>query len=238
LGVCPACWPSLFLCRPLGTTAGWSSGRARKSVPPRPCPPQAEVIEEIRRAVEDKLLASNESRTFATLQTQLPFAALPLVQRQPPPDPDRGRAEAGRNAQALLQPVAPRDGIEDEEEAGDEEEEDDDDEDKDDDDEEEAGAGRGGKATGRRRRSALAPLRALGSGGGGGGGAQDLKRAASGAPAPLPYRPEKLVRVDYRWACTGVPDPRRDGRTRQPAAPLPYSGLGRHSGLGHLPRIV
>ncbi|GIL50895.1 hypothetical protein Vafri_6861 [Volvox africanus] len=142
---------------------------------------QAEVIEEIRQAVEAKLLASNESRTFAAsanLQTQLPFASLPLAQRQWMPgsgrsdvaDDDDGIAMVAGDGQE-----AGDDGDQDGDEEGEEESED--------------------KASRRKERrkttTAAAPIRAPGS------SEMERKRQASGA-VPLPYRPEKLVRVDYR----------------------------------------
>ncbi|GLC43233.1 DNA mismatch repair protein [Pleodorina starrii] len=144
---------------------------------------QVEVIEEIRRAVESKLLASNECRTFATTatatlqQSQLPFAALPLTAQ------GQGSGQ-GSGSQARLGSG----GAANEEEGGEEE----------DDGEEEGGGEEEDGEERRRRRRASAPAgRGLA---GGGGGSQDLKRpAAAGAgAAALPYRPEKLVRVDYR----------------------------------------
>ncbi|GIL91047.1 hypothetical protein Vretimale_9481 [Volvox reticuliferus] len=134
---------------------------------------QAEVIEEIRRAVEAKLMASNESRTFAasaTLQTQLPFASLPLAQRQSMPE--FGRSDVAHNDKVV-------------EVAGDDQEVEDDGD----------AEGEEGKVNGRKKRRRMTtpavPIRAPGSSG------RELTRQASGA-VPLPYRPEKLVRVDYR----------------------------------------
>ncbi|KAG2448592.1 hypothetical protein HYH02_006483 [Chlamydomonas schloesseri] len=158
---------------------------------------QAEVIEVIRAAVEAKLLASNDSRTFATgatatLQTVLPFAALPLPAHHhqpqhraslPSPSQPRGGSQAGGSQEA---DVGDGDG-DDAEEDGDG-------------DEDEEGEGRGGRARPKARRAAAAAAappaasvgakRPGGGGGGGGGGGQ--------APVAAPYRPEKLVRVDYR----------------------------------------
>ncbi|KXZ55311.1 hypothetical protein GPECTOR_3g445 [Gonium pectorale] len=149
---------------------------------------QVEVIEEIRRAVEAKLLASNESRTFATtatLQTQLPFAPL----APPPPGSQRSPGQQ----QGSLEPGAAADAGDDAEECGgggdaqrDEEEDGDDEEGERD---EEAGAGRKGARAAKRRR--------VGQAAGTEGGAAP-RRPAGGGSQPLPYRPEKLVRVDYR----------------------------------------
>ncbi|GLI60652.1 hypothetical protein VaNZ11_002852 [Volvox africanus] len=141
---------------------------------------QAEVIEEIRQAVEAKLLASNESRTFAasaTLRTQLAFASLPLAQRQSMPEAGRSNVadDDGIAVVAGNGREAEDDGDQDGDEEGEEERED--------------------KFSRRKEQwkstTAAAPIRAPGS------SEMERKRQASGA-VPLPYRPEKLVRVDYR----------------------------------------
>ncbi|KAG2496183.1 hypothetical protein HYH03_005783 [Edaphochlamys debaryana] len=170
---------------------------------------QTEVIEAIRAAVESQLLASNESRTFATAtpgaggaltQTQLPFA--PLTS-----GPGLGSAGAGSTGAgpgtsggAKGQPGS-QDGGEEEDGDDDEDEEDEgeegeEDEDADGEGEEAApanarrrGSNAGASGAGRRK-GAAAPQAAAGAG---------AKRArGGGGTAPVPYRPEKLVRVDYR----------------------------------------
>ncbi|KAG2444840.1 hypothetical protein HXX76_001581 [Chlamydomonas incerta] len=155
---------------------------------------QAEVIEVIRGAVEAKLLASNDSRTFATgatatLQTVLPFAALPtpahhqqLPRRASLPSPSQ--AYGGSQGEG---PGGSQDA-----DGGDAEEDDGGEDDDEGDDGEEAG-----QARPKARRAAVPAAAPVVVGvkrpGGAGGGA-----SGGGGQAPVPYRPEKLVRVDHR----------------------------------------
>ncbi|PNW88590.1 hypothetical protein CHLRE_01g036050v5 [Chlamydomonas reinhardtii] len=149
---------------------------------------QAEVIEVIRGAVEAKLLASNDSRTFATgatatLQTVLPFASLPppaheqLLQSQlqggSQGDGFSGSQDAAAGGGGYAADGEEEDGERDEDEAAEE----------------------AGQAQPKARRAAVAAaapsavgVKRPGGAGGGNGAGQ----------APVPYRPEKLVRVDYR----------------------------------------
>ncbi|EFJ45006.1 hypothetical protein VOLCADRAFT_94705 [Volvox carteri f. nagariensis] len=151
---------------------------------------QAEVIEAIRQAVEAKLLASNESRTFATsatLQTQLPFASLPLTQRQSLPAPGRSILVEGGDGELTGElggeGDADGEGVDDVEEGGPTGEK----------EEQEGGGGSGRKQLRGKAAAAQTPGTRVQQGSGG----LDLKRPPSGTE-PLPYRPEKLVRVDYR----------------------------------------
>lgn len=146
------------------------------------------MIEVIRGAVEAKLLASNDSRTFATgatatLQTVLPFASLPppaheqLLQSQlqggSQGDGFSGSQDAAAGGGGYAADGEEEDGERDEDEAAEE----------------------AGQAQPKARRAAVAAaapsavgVKRPGGAGGGNGAGQ----------APVPYRPEKLVRVDYR----------------------------------------
>ena len=67
--------------------------------------PQDEITDEIRKALEAKLLASNDSRTFAAAgslqQSQLPFALLPTQPQQ------QSQEEAGPPGATQAAPYRP-----------------------------------------------------------------------------------------------------------------------------------
>ncbi len=156
------------------------------------------MIEEVRAAVESKLLASNDTRTFATagagggpgaMQTQLPFATLPSQQQQQERSRRLSRASGGIDDEegeevgegtGTAGDAAEEDGGEAEGEDMDGEE----------DEDGRQGRGRtgGSAAAGGGRQAGRKRAAAGGGGGGGGGGGQ-----------AVPYRPEKLVRTDFRW---------------------------------------